>query len=265
MTAGSAGDRHVADYYDKWTELFLEEFGPVFQAGALRVGAEVDHHTSVLEMARRAGVRNGDRILDAGCGVGGPAAIIAGALPDVLIDGVTISGRQVELGRQRLADLGLAERVRLHAADYHATAFEDGTFDIVLFLESTGYTYDADQLCAEAFRLLRPGGRLYMKDVFRRSGELTEVELTQMRAFDDLWGCVESLTIEGTVASLERAGFVGVEGRELDGVDTVELKRRMWTLDLDEGVVLSKLGQKFYRPDIDPPTVFGEAKAFKPA
>ncbi|MFP4554337.1 MAG: hypothetical protein ACLFRT_10820, partial [Actinomycetota bacterium] len=58
----------TARFYDRWTELFQRGFGPVFQAGILRTGdpPREDPERSVIALAERAGIANGDRILDAG-------------------------------------------------------------------------------------------------------------------------------------------------------------------------------------------------------
>jgi cyclopropane fatty-acyl-phospholipid synthase-like methyltransferase len=105
----------------------VEAAGTTLQGGLVKRSADafVDPETSTLYLAELAGVAPGDRILDAGCGVGGPALAIARALPDVVIDGVTFSEVQAKMARERIAAANLADRVRVHLADFHRLPFSD--------------------------------------------------------------------------------------------------------------------------------------------
>ena len=75
----------VAAYYDIWTEKYMEAFGDCIQAH--RPASEVDLLDYLL---RRAGLRDGHRALDAGCGICGPARHFARRL-NIEIEAVTIS------------------------------------------------------------------------------------------------------------------------------------------------------------------------------
>ena len=100
----------------------------------------------MIALAQRAGIVDGDRILDAGCGIGGPAAILAHRYPNARIDGVTNSVIQAGVARDELATAGLSERVVIHVADYQRLPFPSEVFDVVVFFESTGYATDIDQM-----------------------------------------------------------------------------------------------------------------------
>ena len=106
-----------------------------------------------------AGIGPGDLVLDAGCGVGGPAIAIARDL-GAIVHGVTISPVQVRLGRVLAAEAGVADRVHLHLADFHQLPFADERFDAVMVMEATCYSDDLSGLIGELARVLRPGGTL---------------------------------------------------------------------------------------------------------
>lgn len=259
-------DHQTADFYDRWTELFQRGFGPVFQAGILRTGdpPREDPERSVVALAERAGIADGDRILDAGCGVAGPAVIIARKRANVRIDGVTNSSTQARIARERVADAGLADRVAIHVADYQRLPFPDETFDVVVFFESTGYSANLDDLYGEAARVLVPGGRLYVKDVFRRSGELSVEEAAQVEKFDRLWGCIRTKTLEESVASMASADLDLRRAGVMDDVGTALLAGSMFTLQPTGRLAFTEMGESFAPKDLDPPVEFAEILAIKP-
>ncbi|MFP3880926.1 MAG: SAM-dependent methyltransferase [Actinomycetota bacterium] len=256
----------TARFYDRWTELFQRGFGPVFQAGILRTGdpPREDPERSVIALAERAGIANGDRILDAGCGIGGPAAIIARRFPDARIDGATNSVTQARIARSELVAADLSDRVVIHVADYQSLPFSDEVFDVVVLFESTGYASDVDQLYRESARVLVPGGRLYVKDVFCRTGGLSVEESAQIEAFDRLWGCIRTKTVEESVAAMMAAGFDVKRAGAMDEVGTARLVGSMFTLQPSGSLARTELGAIFAPGDLDPPIEFAEIYATKP-
>lgn len=261
----TAGKGISSSFYDRWTELFLDEFGPIFQAGTVRTGdpPREDPERSVLALAERAGLRHGDRVLDAGCGVAGPATIIASHFPGVVIDGVTNSGRQAAIACRRVAEKGLTSRVRVHIADYHALPFRSGEFDQILFFETTGYSTDLETAYREAYRVLKRAGRLYVKDVFCRSGSLDSTDMAAMDRFDRLWGCARSKTIVESVHAMALAGFEVSLAATMTDVGTARLAGSMVSL-ADDRLVLTDLGRSFLSQDLKAPIEFGEILAVKP-
>jgi ubiquinone/menaquinone biosynthesis C-methylase UbiE len=181
--------------------MFEEYAGHTLQSGLIKRRAEdrEDPAESTRICAEAAGLRDGDRVLDAGCGIGGPAHALLGMGASIQLDGVTLSPVQADLARKRLAAYG--DRARIQVADYHALPFADATFDLVFFFECTAYSSDPRALYREAARVLKPGGRVYVKDVFRVDRPLTGAETEQLRHFDSLWACTRT----GTLAEAESA------------------------------------------------------------
>lgn len=245
----------------------MRGFGPVFQAGMVRTGdpPREDPEQSILALVERAGLRDGDRVLDAGCGVAGPAVIIARHYPEVTIDGVTNSRHQSEIAQSEIASAGLAHRVRAQVADYQRLPFRSELYDQVLFFESTGYATDLLVTYQEAYRVLRPGGRLYVKDVFCNSSSLGNGEAEQMGAFDELWGCVRSKTMDESVDAIARAGFEVTWSGSMPDMGTSRLAGSMFLLDDVTGLRHSELGEEFMMRNLNPPIEFGEIRAVRPS
>jgi SAM-dependent methyltransferase len=250
----------VAAFYDEWTDRFVAGFGTTLQAGLLTEaeGAREDPDASNALLGRRAGIRPGDHVLDAGCGVGGPARAIAEALGPSQVMGVTISPRQAARAREVLAGVARAHVVR---ADYHAVPAPPARFDVTLFLESCGYSGDHEALFAEAARVTRPGGSIYVKDVFVRPGAMTDEERDGLVQFDRAWRLAASPTFEGVARALDRAGCDVVRCEPLDGVGTTTFLAAMVEPDPDTLMRLNELGRTFGLPGRSAPLVFGEALA----
>jgi SAM-dependent methyltransferase len=242
----------------------VEAAGTTLQGGLVKRSAEapVTPEASSRYLAELAGVAPGDHVLDAGCGVGGPAMAIARAVPDVVIDGVTISEVQARMAREFVAEAGLANRVRVHLADFHRLPFSDASFDVALYLEVTGYSSDLAALYRESARVLRPGGTVYVKDIFCREDPLTERQCQSMTAFDELWACVSTATLSESTRAMHTAGLIDIGTREYPFVDMGHIFESMVSRD-EAGIRLNAFGQAFLRFFPELPTFVGEVKARK--
>jgi len=242
----------------------VQAAGTTLQGGLVKRSAEaaVTPEASTRYLAELAGVTPGNRILDAGCGVGGPAITIAQAVPDVVIDGVTVSEVQARLAHALIAEAGLADSVRVHVADFHKLPFPGGSFDVALYLEVTSYASDRNSLYQESARVLRPGGTVYVKEIFRGEDPLTEQQRLAVAAFDELWAC-QVPTLSETIDGIRAAGFVGVRAREYPFVSMEHFYESMVSRD-DGGIRLNEFGQAFLRILPDLPAFFGEVKAHRP-
>jgi cyclopropane fatty-acyl-phospholipid synthase-like methyltransferase len=250
----------IRRFYDHWSARFVAGFGPTFQAGFLKVdesGPE-DPETSTRLMAERAGIRPGNRVLDVGCGVGGPAIAMATAFPGITVCGITVSGVQAAIGRGLLADAGLESQVAILQGDYHHLPFAADAFDAAVLFESIGYSPDRRGLLREVARVVRPGGRVYIKDVFAQPAPLTATQSRDLRAFDQLWHLAQSPTIPEVQAALIGAGCEVRASGPMDNVGNTRFLRAM--IDLDPVTIfrVNDLGKAFGLKVDDLPTFFGE-------
>lgn len=246
--------------YDAWSPEFLAAAGSTFQSGLIKRSAESreDPDDSTRICAEAAGLVDGEHILDAGCGIGGPASALLTGYPNCTLEGVTLSPVQVSIAGDLTAACGVRDRANFRVADYHALPFEDASFDIVFFFECTGYSPFPAAMYAEAARVLRPGGRVYVKDVFRRASTLTEEEEARMVAFDQLWACARSHSLEEAAASAREAGLVATT-RVYPHFGTARFLGSMFA----STGALNTFGKGFVRTFA--PIVFGEVIARKPA
>ena len=167
----------VARYYDDWHERYMAAFGDTFQSQ--RTGDLGELFTHIADQAELA---PGMRVLDAGCGIAGPALWLA-RYRGVSVAALNISGVQVAEARARVAAEALGERVTVIQGDFHRLAelFPPESFDAVLFLESLVHSDHPHLALAGAHRVLRPGGVLYVKDLFQRARIADRAERARVR------------------------------------------------------------------------------------
>ena len=111
-------------------------------------------------------------VLDLGSGLGGPARTLA-ELTGCMVTGVDLTPEFCEVATALSAWTGLAERTRFHVGDATATGLPDADVDAALIVHVAMNIADKHALYAEAFRVLRPGGRFVVYDVLL--GEAGEV------------------------------------------------------------------------------------------
>ncbi|MHB1486183.1 MAG: class I SAM-dependent methyltransferase [Acidimicrobiales bacterium] len=120
-------------------------------------------------ICRKLGLGDGMRLLDVGCGWGG-MALYAAENYGVNAVGVTLSTRQAELARERVARAGLSNRVEIRVQDYREVS--DGPFDAISSIgmfEHVGLAR-LNEYLANLYQLLKPGGRLLNHGISRPWG-----------------------------------------------------------------------------------------------
>ena len=155
----------VKDFYNQTTDKFLAVYGEIIQAYRTK-----DVNSYLKYTAENMGLQDGMRLLDAGCGVAGPAVFFAKKYPNSRIDACSISEVQIEKARAKVAENNLSDSVFPKVCDYHAINqhYETETYDRVYFLESFGHSAQKETLLHAAWDVLKPGGMVYIKDLFKR-------------------------------------------------------------------------------------------------
>jgi cyclopropane fatty-acyl-phospholipid synthase-like methyltransferase len=123
-------------------------------------------------MMEAAAIKQTDKLLDAGCGVGGSSIFLASVL-GCNVTGITLSEIQAEQATANAKQKGVESLVNFKVMDYCATDFPDASFDVVWGCESICYADDKQQFI-KAYRLLKPGGRLVVADGFVTKSEYND-------------------------------------------------------------------------------------------
>lgn len=109
------------------------------------------------------GVRDGARILDAGCGFGGTVASINERFANVQVVGVNIDREQLARAKN-VVRARPSNEVEFVEADACNLPFEDASFDCILAIECIFAFSSRERFFQEARRVLKPGGRLTLCD-----------------------------------------------------------------------------------------------------
>ena len=149
-------------YYDRETDAYLGTYGEIIQSARPSSDADL-----ITYFAESMGIRDGMRVLDAGCGVCGPAVGLA-KMHAITVEAITISEVQVAKSRQYVSDNGLESRIRVTKGDFAdlTELYPANSFDLVYFLETLGYANDLRAVLQGVARMLKQGGAVYVKDFF---------------------------------------------------------------------------------------------------
>lgn len=160
----------------------------------------------------------GSRVLDLGCGIGGPARHVA-ATTGAYVTGIDLTPEFVETGRALTDWTGLSDRVRLVEGSVLELPLEADTMDTAYMIHVGMNIADKTGIAREAARVLRPGGVFAIYDVMQvREGRMDYP--APWAASSDQSALASPETYE---AALETAGFV-VTGR----IDRTAFARRFF-------------------------------------
>ncbi len=116
------------------------------------------------ELARLADLKKDMNVLDLGCGVGGPARMLAAEFGCV-VTGIELVEEYCEAGTMITEQTGLSHMVNFQQGDMTALTFEDHTFDAAWTLHTIMNIEDKTKLFDSVFRILKPGGIFALYEV----------------------------------------------------------------------------------------------------
>ena len=211
-------------------------------------------HASALDNMNRvladlAGIQPGERVLDAGCGLGNACFWLA-EHRQVEVTGINIVAAQIadcqKFAAQRIPHLPPAAYQPVHflRADYCRMPFDGNSFDVVWACESVCHAAEKQAFYQEAFRVLKPGGRLVMAEYMRTARPVSLEGEQLLAAWLRPWAIPDIETADEHRACARAAGFGQVEIKDVTSNVRVSLRNlhEMSVRWLPLGKWLNRLG-----------------------
>lgn len=138
--------------------------------------APVDHFHTLGPMATTAladatGLEGGEKVLDVGSGLGGPARTLAAGY-GCRVTGVDLTPEYCRVAKELNARVGLLDRIVIQEGNALALPFADRTFDVVWTMHVSMNIEDKAMFYEQLARVLKPGGRLSFFDLIAGEGDL---------------------------------------------------------------------------------------------
>lgn len=208
--------KNVLEYYDTcWVSRFETGHNP--QSLAMHMGyfqqeaisndaAKINMNKYIVQCLQLPQISTSTafNMIDAGCGVGGTSIYIAQQFPFAQISAVNISASQLAFFEKKINALQLTN-IQLVRADYCNTALSSNTYDALIAIESLCHADDKEAFFHEAFRLLKPGGKLLILDYLQASNILKADVKSDLELFQKGWAVPQYLFQPEYL--LEKAGF----------------------------------------------------------
>jgi SAM-dependent methyltransferase len=187
-------------------------------------------------------LKPGEVVLDLGSGGGIDVLLSARRVgPTGMAYGLDMTDDMLALARENQRQAGVSN-VEFLKGEIENIPLLDGTVDVIISNCVINLSADKDRVLAEAFRVLKPGGRFAVSDVVVRGAVPDEVRRSML-----LWvGCIAGALEENEYrAKLADAGFVDID-LEVTRVYEIEDARHFLTeAGVDVDAIAPQVGGKF--------------------
>jgi len=211
-------------YYDLVTDFYEYGWGQSFHfaprhSTETTPGSIARHE---LYLALRLGLKKGMKVLDVGCGIGGPMREIARFCGSQIV-GINNNDYQIKRGTVLNQQAGLSQNCSFLKADFLHVPLENGSVDAIYALDATCHAPDKVSIYSEMYRLLKPGGcfaayEWCVTDQYDPSNPVHNEIKKNVEIGDGLPNLDSTADV---IAALEKCGFEIIESRDLAIPDAI--------------------------------------------
>ncbi|KAK4222328.1 sterol 24-C-methyltransferase erg-4 [Podospora fimiseda] len=197
-------------YYNLATDLYEYGWGQSFHFCRYALGETfyqaIARHEHYLAM--KIGINEGDKVLDVGCGVGGPAREIA-KFTGAHITGLNNNDYQIDRATRYAVQERLSGQLKFVKGDFMQMSFPDNSFDAVYAIEATVHAPKLVGVYSEIYRVLKPGGKFGVYEwLMTDNYDNDNLEHRQIRLdIEEGDGISNMVTISEGVQAMKDAGF----------------------------------------------------------
>ncbi|PWH83435.1 SAM-dependent methyltransferase [Algibacter marinivivus] len=196
--------------YEFWSNDFNMHFGYFipFRTNILKRDTMLNQMNN--QVIKRLGITEGKKTLaDLGCGMGGTMRYALKKNKKLSAFGVTLSEFQTKKGNALLKGFNGT----ILKENYNNTSFSSNSFDTALAIESFCHSGHSSNSLKEAYRILKPNGKLVIADAFlkKEPAKLCHGSSYAYQKICNHWSLEKLETIDNMTTKLKQQGFSEVK------------------------------------------------------